>query len=337
MVDAKRVLVISPAWVGDMVMAQVLFKRLKLQGVAHLAVLAPKWTLAVAKRMREVDELILGDFAHGQSALSARCQLGKSLKGRFDTAIVLPRSLKSALIPFFARIPRRIGYVGEMRYGLLTEPRRLDKERLPKTIDRFAYLGGEQLSELPPLANPTLQQDVINQLRLQQQFQLRQPLLALCPGAEYGPSKQWDLQGVAEVANKATMAGFNVVALGSPKDAEAIANIQQVAPQVQGLAGKTAIVDAIDILAMARAVLTNDSGLMHVAAAVGVPVFAVYGSTTPKMTPPLTEKGVLFADENLACRPCFQRNCPKSGEAFMACMKATTADAVWQAIKRTLP
>ncbi len=336
MIKAQRVLVIAPAWVGDMVMAQVLFSQLKTQGINYLAVLAPRWTLAVAKRMPEVDELILGDFAHGQMALSARRQLGKSLIGRFDTAIILPKSLKAALIPFFAKIPRRIGYVGELRYGLLTDARRLDKKRLPQTIQRFAYLGVDKAVALPPLVYPKLHQDSKNQTRLLQQFKLRQPLLALCPGAEYGPSKQWDLGRVAAVANNAIKTGYQVIALGSPKDTPAIASMQAITPQIKNLSGKTQLIDAIDLLGLARGVLTNDSGLMHIAAAVNSTVFVVYGSTTPQMTPPLTDKKVIFADETLACRPCFQRTCPKKGQAFMACMNATTAQQVWQTIEKTL-
>ncbi len=333
---AQRVLVIAPAWVGDMVMAQVLFSQLKAQGISHLAILAPKWTLAVAERMPEVDELILGDFAHGQVALSARRQLGKSLIGRFDTAIILPKSLKSALVPFFAKIPRRIGYVGELRYGLLTDARRLDKKRLPKTIQRFAYLGIDKSSTLPPLTYPQLLQDSNNQARLLRLFNLSQPLLALCPGAEYGPSKQWHLTRVAAVAEHAVKAGCQVIALGSRKDTPAIKTMQAITPQIKNLSGQTHLIDAIDLLGLARGVLTNDSGLMHIAAAVNSSVFVVYGSTTPQMTPPLTDKGVIFADKTLACRPCFQRQCPKKGQAFMACMKATTAQQVWQAIEKTL-
>lgn len=340
----RRVLVIAPAWVGDMVMAQTLFILLKQQGVEHLAILAPKWTLAVSERMPEVDERILGDFAHGQLAFGERKRLGQSLKGRFDAAIVLPKSLKSALVTFFARIPTRTGYVGECRYGLLNDARRLDKQRLPKTIQRFAYLGFSRHAEpadlsilrsLSALPCPKLQTDTDNQKRLTTEFALRSPVLALCPGAEYGPSKQWDLSRVAEVANRAHANGYQVIALGSPKDSAFIETIQQHAPQVQNLAGQTTIIDAIDLLAMADAVLTNDSGLMHIAAAVETNVFAVYGSTTPAMTPPLSDKAVIFADDSLSCRPCFKRQCPKSGSDFMACMQSTTAETVWQAILQT--
>lgn len=330
-----NVLVIAPAWVGDMVMAQTLFRVLKAQGVQHLAIIAPPWTLAVAKRMPEVDEGILGDFAHGQFAWSARRRLGKSLIGRFDTAIVLPKSLKSAFIPFFAKIPQRIGYVGECRYGLLTDARRLDKQTLPLTIQRFAYLAKPRHEAVTDLPKPQLFTDKTRQQRLTQQFNLQQPLLVLCPGAEYGPSKQWALSDFAAVAQRAIHAGYQVLALGSPKDTAFIETIQQDCPQVMNLSGKTTITEAIDILGLAAAVLTNDSGLMHIAAAVGTRVFAVYGSTTPKMTPPLTDKAVIFADDNLSCRPCFQRQCPKKDGEFMQCMMATTPEAVWQAIIET--
>lgn len=333
----QRILVVAPAWVGDMVMAQTLFTLLKQQGAAHLAVVAPKWTLAVAARMPEVDERILGDFAHGQLAFAERRRLGKSLAGRFDIAIVLPKSFKAALLPFFAGIPQRIGYVGEMRYGLLNDARKLDKKQLPKTIDRFAYLGLHRADSAPALTYPRLQTNTARQQQLIDEFHLKKPLLALCPGAEYGPSKQWPMADFAAVAQRAHDNGYQVIALGSPKDHDDIETIIQKSTNVMNLAGKTSIIDAIDLLALADAVLTNDSGLMHIAASVGVPVFAVYGSTTPAMTPPLSDKARIFADDQLTCRPCFKRHCPKTGDNFMACMQATTPTAVWQAIAHTRP
>lgn len=334
--NKQRVLVIAPAWVGDMVMAQTLFTLLKQQGAAHLAVAAPKWTLAVAARMPEVDECILADFAHGQLAFAERRRLGQSLTGRFDVAIVLPKSFKAALLPFFAKIPQRIGYIGEMRYGLVNDRRRLDKIRLPKTIDRFAYLGLNRGDSVPVLSYPQLHIDRARQQQLIDEFALQKPLIALCPGAEYGPSKQWPTADFAAIARHAADNGLQVMALGSPKDHETIVDIIKYAPKVLNLAGKTSITDAIDLLSLANAVLTNDSGLMHIAAAVNVPVFAVYGSTTQAMTPPLSDKVQIFADDTLACRPCFKRHCPKSGDDFMACMLATRPATVWQAIEHVV-
>lgn len=182
-----KVLVVAPAWVGDMVMAQTLFKALKRQGASEIAVLAPRWTLDVSRRMAEVEHFILADFAHGELSLSKRSALGKSLLGQFDTAIVLPRSFKSALVPFFAGIKNRIGYWGECRIGLLNQGKRLNKADYPKTIDRFCYLAGIDKSQSAQIEMPSLNVDIDNQAKLKAQFNLdERPLMAICPGAEYG-------------------------------------------------------------------------------------------------------------------------------------------------------
>ncbi len=328
----KKVLIIAPAWVGDMVMAQSLFKDLKEKGVEKISILAPKWTLEVAKRMPEVDELILGDFAHGQFAFSKRKEIGKSLINQFDTAIILPKSFKSALIPFFAKIPNRIGFVGELRYGLLTETRKLDKTNFPKTVQRFVFLGNDNGKKDEnvnfEIIKPKLTVNLENQRILKEKFGLSNKLIAICPGAEYGSSKQWSLKRFAKVSNIAITKGYQVIALGSAKDSAFIETIQNNSKSVINLAGKTTIIDAIDLLAMSEKVLTNDSGLMHIAAAVGSEVFAIYGSTTTKMTPPLSEKAKIIKNNNIDCSPCFKRECPLKGEEFHKCMKTISVDSV---------
>lgn len=329
-----KVLVVAPAWVGDMVMAQTLFKALKQQGVSEIAVLAPRWTLDVSRRMAEVDTHILGEFAHGEFAFAKRSALGKSLANKFDTAIVLPRSFKSALVPFFAGIKIRIGYWGECRIGLLNHGKRLNKVDYPKTIDRFCYLGGVDKSQSTQIANPQLTVDVDNQAQLAETFGLDgRPLLALCPGAEYGPSKQWPLEYFAELAKQAIDLGYQVIALGSPKDFDDNERIKADAPELINLAGKTKILDAIDLLALSDYVVTNDSGLMHIAAAVNTPLIAIYGSTTPKMTPPLSAVAKILEDNTLICRPCFKRECPLQHHD---CMRNISSAKVWQTIEQDL-
>jgi len=316
-----------------MVMAQTLFSLLKSQGNQHLSVLAPEWTLALAKRMPEVNNTVLGDFAHGQLAFGARKALGKSLRGQFDSSIVLPSSLKSALVPFFAKIPYRVGYIGECRFGFLTDARKLDKNLLPRTIDRFTYLATQTAKAIPEITLPHLNVDSDNQQRLRKQHDLHAPILAMCPGAEYGPSKQWPPDNFAKVAAHAICYGYQIIALGSGKDSALIANIRQHTPAIIDLAGKTSITDAIDLLDLSSVVVTNDSGLMHIAAAVNTHVIAIYGSTTPAMTPPLSKRASIFANDELDCHPCFKRTCPKKGNNFMRCMQATSADRIWQHIQ----
>ena len=310
-----RLLVVGPSWVGDMVMAQSLFMTLKQRHPdAYLGVLAPGWSLPILERMPEVDEAIALDVGHGEFGWATRRDVARSLKGRFDRAIVLPRSWKSALVPFLARIPARVGFTGEQRVVLLTERRKLDKRVLDQTVKRFVSLGREA-SEAGegdfPIPAPRLRVDPDNQQRLCETLALGEgrPTIGLMPGAEYGPAKQWPLAYFRELAESLTAAGYAVWVLGGPKDAEDGDAIAQGLDHVVNLCGRTRLVDAVDLLAACEQVVTNDSGLMHVAAAVGTRIQAVYGSSSPAYTPPLTDNAEIHYLA-LDCSPCFQRTCP---------------------------
>jgi heptosyltransferase-2 len=320
---SQKVLIVGPAWVGDMVMAQSLFKLLKL---AHpqmmIDVLAPAWSLPLLQRMPEVSSGIVMPLTHGQLNLRARYQLGKSLRQkRYDQAIVLPNSFKSALIPFFARIPKRTGWRGEMRWGVLNDLRHLDKERYPLMIERFMALGiskQDALSKEYPL--PSLYSSAETQDAVLAKYGLsrsERPVLALCPGAEFGPAKRWPEEYYAELAKAKLAEGWDVWLLGSPKDAVITDKIMQLTQnQCVDLAGKTQLVEAIDLLSLASVVVSNDSGLMHIAAAVNKPLVAIYGPTSTTFTPPLHKQAkVLQLD--LECQPCFARECPLKHQRCM--------------------
>ena len=311
----SQILIIGPAWVGDMVLAQSLFKLLKQRHPhSRLDVLAPVWTHPLLARMPEVDGAIAAPFAHGKFDLSARLRLGRTLRTRqYDRAIVLPNSWKSALVPWAARIPRRTGFTGELRYGLLNDTRRLDKGRLTRTVDRFVALGLEAGATLPAIPNPQLNTSTANAHAALARFGReppRTPVLALCPGAEYGPAKRWPVEYFAEVANAKLAQGWEVWLLGSDKDTAITAAVQALTQnRCLDLSGKTLLTEAIDLLALASAVVTNDSGLMHIAAALDRRLVAVYGSSDPRHTPPLGARAtVLYLD--LPCSPCFKRECP---------------------------
>ena len=313
---SKRILIIGPSWVGDMVMAQSLFIRLKQQYPECLIdVLAPIWTYALLERMPEVSTAIpMPALARGQLGLFERIRLGKELRAnRYQQAILLPNTWKSALIPFVANIPLRTGYLGESRWGLLNDIRHLDKLLLTQTVQRFVALAGQSQSNAVPLCPaPSLKADKNQQQQLVEKYGLNtnNKILALCPGAEYGEAKRWPARYYAEVASVKIKEGWQVLLLGSKKDMAVAEEINQLNDgYCVNLAGKTSIVEAIDLLALANTVISNDSGLMHIAAALDRDLIAIYGSSDPHFTPPLSAKAKIIS-LNLECSPCFQRECP---------------------------
>ncbi len=325
MAEASRYLIAGPAWVGDMVMAQSLFMTIKQRvPQARIDVLAPTWSLPLLARMPEINEAINVPVGHGELGLAKRWQLGRGLRSRcYDRAIVIPRSMKAALIPFFAGAKVRTGYRGEMRYGLLNDIRPLDKTVLTQTVQRYVALGLPADSELPPpIPSPRLMVDEENRERLLDELELRGEgkAIGLMPGAEYGPAKRWPYY--AELVTQLVRVGFRVWVFGSEKErveAESLAAVGAV-----NLCGRTSLVEAVDLIAACDAVVSNDSGLMHVAAAVGKPLLAIYGSSTPDYTPPLSgEAEVLY--RRLDCSPCFKRDCPYG---HTDCLKGIGVDEV---------
>lgn len=311
----QRILIVAPSWVGDMVMAQPLLTVLKRREPdAAIDVLAPGWVLALARRMPEVSETIESPFGHGQLALGMRRRLARDLGGRdYGQAIVLPNSWKSALVAWLAGIPRRTGYVGEFRYGLLNDARRLDESRLPRMVDRFVALGIAPNAPLPdPPPRPRLLADRARRLALIERLglEIAGRVACFCPGAEYGPAKRWPSEYFAALADALRVRGFRVWLLGSAKDSDVAAAIRASAPEsCDDLTGRTTLDEAVDLLAGADLVVTNDSGLMHVAAALDRPTVAIFGSSSPSFTPPLSKRAVI-ARRPTPCSPCFERVCP---------------------------
>lgn len=313
-----KILIIGPAWIGDMVMAQALFKTLKLhQPEVIVDVLAPAWSQGLLSRMPQVRRALVLPFKHGELNLRGRYRLARALREQcYDQAIVLPNSFKSALIPFWAKIPLRTGWRGELRWGLLNDMRYLDKARFPLMVQRFAALGilnNTYLPIDPPFPALQISTDQVNKTLEKQQLILSgRPVLALCPGAEYGEAKRWPPEYFAKVANAKLKQGWEVWILGSSKE-QAIAREIQV--HTQGacidLVGRTDLGEAIDLLSVVKAVITNDSGLMHVAAALDKALVVIYGSSSAQFTPPLAKKTQILS-LNLSCSPCFQRQCPLS-------------------------
>ncbi|MFK8014936.1 MAG: lipopolysaccharide heptosyltransferase II [Gammaproteobacteria bacterium] len=334
MPSADATLVVGPAWVGDMVMAQSLFMSLKASAPdAAIDVVAPGWSAPLLGRMPQVRAAHTLQAGHGELRLGDRRALGRSLRGQYARAIVLPRSLKAALVPFFARVPERVGYLGEWRYGLLTDWRALDKQKMPTTVGRYVALGLEPQRELPSaLPEPALDKDAAATTRVLQQLNLDTSgrVVALLPGAEYGPAEQWPETPFAALPARLISLGCAVWVLGSKKE-HALGETICGDSGARNLCGQTSLTDVIDLLHCCDSAVSNDSGLMHVAAACGARVVALYGSSSPTMTPPLTERASIVTEPQ-PCSPCFARTCRYG---HYDCLTKISVDRVFGEIENT--
>lgn len=333
----QKILIVAPSWVGDMVMAQSLFITLKNQYPdCQIDVLAPATTLPLLTRMPEISQAILQPSTRGKLALFDRIRLGNKLVNKdYDQAIVLPNSWKSALPVFFAKIPIRTGYIGECRWGLLNDARQLNKQQLTMTVQRFVALAHpKSMTQSPLCPEPALLVEPAQQQRVQKQFALSitSRILALCPGAEYGPAKRWPATHFAELARNSLTQGWQVWLFGSEKDKPEAELINQATDNAcADFTGKTTLTEAVDLLSLADTIVSNDSGLMHVAAALNKPVVAIYGSSDPDFTPPLNRHAQIVS-LNLDCAPCFQRSCPLG---HMQCLAGIDPKHISQLIATT--
>lgn len=322
-----------------MVMAQSLFIALKQREPdVKIDVVAPDWSLPLIARMPEVRQGIGLSIGHGELKLKQRLQAGKTLrKIEYRQAIVLPRSLKSALLPFFARVPVRTGYRGEYRYGLINDMRSMP-DSLDQTVKRFVALGlpadvaaGADIGKLCP--KPRLHVDTVNQAAKLESLGLDSaiPAVSIMPGAEYGPAKQWPVESYAELVVRLAEHGLQAWLLGSMKDRQVAEEIIRLAgDKGVNLCGRTSLPDAVDLIAHTRLAVSNDSGLMHIAAAVNCPVVAIYGSSSPSYTPPLSDRAVVVY-RGIDCSPCFQRQCPYG---HYRCLREITVDRILEATGR---
>jgi len=334
---ARSILVIGPSWVGDMVMAQSLFLRLRERDPeAAIDVLAPGWSLPVIARMPEVRCGIELPFAHGDLKLAARRRLGLGLREvQYDQAIVLPNSWKSALVPYFAGICKRTGYRRELRYGLLNDLRKLDHEILPRTVQQFVALAEDAAPLITPeITPPRLRVDRARGAQLRRDLGLPSgTAIALMPGAEYGPAKRWPVEHYGALAKLLRARGVQTWIFGSGKEVQLGEQLVRASEGTAfNLAGRTSLSDVIDLLGECIAAVTNDSGLMHVAAAVGIPLLAIYGSSSPAHTPPLSETAQMFY-LNLPCSPCFERNCPL---LHLDCLRGIAPQRVFEKLQPLL-
>ncbi len=319
-------------------MAQPLYRRLhqRYPGLI-LDVLAPAWTRPLHARMPEVSESFDTPFGHGELKLGARWALARQMKTRgYDQVIVLPNSLKSALVPLFSGIKTRTGWVGESRYGLLNDTRVLDPLALPKMVERFAALAedvNQPVQRPVPFPHLVVNEQERHASSAKLGFNTHKPMIALCPGAEYGPAKRWPGSHMAALAKTLIERGFQICIFGSNKDREIADEILAGAPEVIDYCGKTSLAEAIDMMSFAQVVVSNDSGLMHVAAALERPLVAIYGSSSPEFTPPLSRNATIVTLD-LECSPCFARVCPLK---HMNCLNQLESSRVLTAVDSLLP
>jgi heptosyltransferase-2 len=339
-----KIFIVSPSWVGDMVMTQSLYITLKEQHPdCIIDVLAPNWCLPILEKMPQINKAMEMPLGHGDFNFKLRYQIGRSLRNEnYDIAYILPNSAKSALIPFFAKIPKRIGWKGEMRYGLLNDLRN-NKKSFQYMVERYVSLaypknkmtGSGCLGNIQTLPKPKLEinEQVRNNVLKKFNISITPKIIGLCPGAEFGPAKRWPEEHYGTIAKQLIKEGHQVWLFGSAKDRVTTDKIAaMVEPDDQNwiinLAGDTSLNEAVDLLSCCHTVVSNDSGLMHVAAAVGCNIVGIYGSSSPKYTPPLSDH-VEIVHTDIECRPCFKRECPYQ---HLKCLKDLKPQTVMASI-----
>ncbi len=319
------ILIIAPNWIGDAVMTQPLLASLKKQyPEANIDVLASTWVAPIYRACPEVHEVIEAKFEHKQLQWSLRKKLAKELAiKKYQACFILPNSLKSALIPWLANIPFRVGYRGELRFGLinlsLDNPSKVNR---PPMVDHYLALSqllnegqvASTLSNLVPRLNVSSTANQSVQTKLLNAKVDPANVYVMCPGAEYGPTKRWPTSHFAQLAQQliASNPHSQIILLGSKGDNALAQEIQFQAKQdshIYNWCGDTSLDEAIALIGMSKAVISNDSGLMHIAAALKTPQVAIFGSSDPAHTPPLSDKAkVIWL--NLPCSPCHKRECP---------------------------
>jgi len=320
----QSILIIAPNWIGDAVSTQPLLANLKvLYPNSKIDILASNWVAPVYRACSEVHVVIEAKFEHKKLQWNLRKQLAKVIEAKnYQACFVLPNSFKSALIPWLANIPFRIGYRGELRFGLinlaLNNPSKVNR---PPMVEHYLALSqllkddeSISLDRLAPKLNVSGAAKQQVEQKLQRANINSDSIYAICPGAEYGPSKRWPTEHFAALAQHLIKQNSNnqIILLGSKSDhslAQEITPQGQQARNIHNWCGNTSLDEAIALIGMSKAVVSNDSGLMHIAAALQIPQVAIFGSSDPAHTPPLSDRAKIIW-LNMSCSPCHKRVCP---------------------------
>lgn len=338
---SDKILIVAPSWLGDIIMSQSLLKTLKAQDPnCEITMYAPQYSHPIIQRMPEVSRILTNPFAHGELNLTARIKEGKLLKKEnFNKAYILPNSIKSALVPFFAGIKERIALKGESRYILINKMRK-DKKLFPRMVERYvslAYVDDPSVKDkdslpqffYPSLETKSLESELLNRLNLS----LDRPLMCLGCGANYGPAKLWPVEYFAQVSAHFIKNGGSVLGLGTKGDSKTVQEIfaclkklvsEDELQYFYDIAGKTNLTEALDLVGACSIAVCNDSGLMHTVAAANVKQVCIFGSTSTQYTPPLSDKAICV-ESTQPCHPCFKRTCEFN---TYACLKELTPEMV---------
>lgn len=336
-----RRLIISPNWIGDAVMAQPLVQLLhKEDPHSPIDVLAAEWVAPVWRAMREIDTVIETPLKHGKLQLGHRWKFARQLRRRgYHAAYVLPNTLKFALIPWLAGITHRVGYRGESRYGLINRMHHDDRAAPRPMVSFYAALAkapAHTFAHPDQLPRPRLHMadDVREKALSEIGVTFGKPMIAFAPGAEFGSAKRWPTTHFAQLAHivRDAYPESEIVLLGSAKDHDVCEEIAAQVGTVKNLAGVTTLQQALAVIATADAVVSNDSGLLHIASALNRPVIGLYGPTDPDHAPPFSDVAKAIS-LRLSCSPCKQRECPLKHQN---CMRQLEAQMVWDPLREML-
>ena len=335
--DRRPILLVPYMWIGDFVRCHSVVRVLKAR-FPHRPVdmLATPLTAPLANHMPGVRKAVISELPRSRLALARQWRLARALSAEgYGSALVLPRTWKSALLPWLAGIPQRTGFVGEARLLLLNDRRRGER-KLERMVERCVTLALPRDAPMPdPIPPPRLivrMQDALA-WRTANDIDLRQPAVALAPGS-VGSAKRWTVEGYGAVAAALAQQGIAAWILGGPAEKELAAEIvRRSGGSARDFTGP-ALRHAIMGLATARAAVSNDSGLMHVSAALGIPTHGIFGPTDPWLWGPLNPlAGIIETQTELPCRPCHQPVCRL---VHHRCMRDIPADAVLGALAKTL-
>ncbi|MBH44517.1 MAG: lipopolysaccharide heptosyltransferase II [Gammaproteobacteria bacterium] len=334
MVANKNILIVAPAWIGDFIISQAVYKQLKnLNESCEIDLIIKGDLIPLAKMMPEIKNIYELTIPHGVLGLKKRIKLSQKLSNhKYNECFVLQNSFKSALIPWFLKIPIRVGYSTELRFLLLNRHYKLVKHQL-SMVNRYLKLLDSQYSYN---LKPQITIDSDCRIKTIKKFNLdnNKKNLFFCPDAEFGPAKRWPIEKWIELIAHLSI-NYPIYIVG--KDPEMLKSFSSAFANhknVHNLINRTSLQEVVNLLSCAAVVVSNDSGLMHIAASVNAKIISLFGSSSPDYTAPLIDDGdskVIYKE--LSCSPCFERECPLK---HLNCLNSITSENVIHEIDKIL-